>query len=37
MKLSKCACIETPYTELPFPDRFQAPADDGCERASEFL
>jgi hydroxypyruvate isomerase len=31
MKLAKCACIETLYTELPFPDRFEAAKRDGFE------
>lgn len=35
MKLKTCACIETLYTELPFPDRFQAAAADGFD-AVEF-
>lgn len=29
MDFVKCACIETLYTELPFPDRFRAARDDG--------
>lgn len=29
MDFTKCACIETLYTELPFPSRFQAARDDG--------
>ena len=29
MPFTKCACIETLYTELPFLDRFQAARDDG--------
>lgn len=29
MPFTKCACIETLYTELPFLDRFQAAKDDG--------
>lgn len=31
MPLSKCACIETLYTELPFLDRFQAARNDGFD------
>jgi hydroxypyruvate isomerase len=31
MKLSKCACIETLYTELSFFDRFEAAKKDGFE------
>ena len=29
MNFMKCACIETLYTELPFPDRFRAAKEDG--------
>ena len=29
MSLAKCACIDTIYTELPWPQRFQAAKDDG--------
>lgn len=29
MTFTKCACIETLYTELPFLERFQAAKDDG--------
>lgn len=29
MPFTKCACIETLYTELPFLDRFRAAGDDG--------
>ena len=35
MALRKCACIDTLYTELDWPDRFQAAKDDGFE-AVEF-
>lgn len=35
MSLSKCACIDTLYTELPWVERFQAAKDDGFE-AVEF-
>ncbi|MDR1562541.1 MAG: TIM barrel protein [Dysgonamonadaceae bacterium] len=31
MKLKKCACIETLYTELPFLARFEAAKKDGFE------
>jgi hydroxypyruvate isomerase len=31
MKFAKCACIETLYTELPFPARFEAAKRDGFE------
>jgi hydroxypyruvate isomerase len=31
MKLAKCACIETLYTELPFLARFEAAKKDGFE------
>jgi hydroxypyruvate isomerase len=31
MKLAKCACIETLYTELPFLARFEAAKRDGFE------
>jgi hydroxypyruvate isomerase len=31
MKFAKCACIETLYTELPFPARFEAAKKDGFE------
>jgi hydroxypyruvate isomerase len=31
MKIAKCACIETLYTEIPFMDRFDAAKNDGFE------
>jgi hydroxypyruvate isomerase len=31
MKLAKCACIETMYSELPFLDRFEAAKKDGFD------
>ena len=35
MSLKKCACIDTPYTELEWKDRFQAAKNDGFD-AVEF-